>query len=83
MKSTNLVVFTVKVETYQRNGNCKSKQGNQTGIYSESLETCLLHEVLQVMLPLMGALRTFPSRFSNKNKFFPSESMTLKGPHQM
>jgi hypothetical protein len=59
MKSTNLVVFTVKVETYQRNENCESKQGNQTGIYSESLETCLLHKVLQVM-PVDGGVKDFP-----------------------
>ena len=56
VKSTNLVVFTVKVETYQRNENFETKQGNQTGINSESLETCLLHKLLQVT-PIDGGVK--------------------------
>jgi hypothetical protein len=47
------------METYQRNGNYESKQGNQTGIYSESLETFLLHKVLQVT-PVDGGVKDLP-----------------------
>jgi hypothetical protein len=58
VKSTNLVLFTVKVENYQRNEKFESRQGNQTDIYSETLETCLLHKVLQVT-PIDGGVKEF------------------------
>ena len=59
MKSTNLVLFTVKVKTYQRNEKLQIKTWKSNQYVQWEFGIWLLHEVFQVT-PIDRGIKDFP-----------------------